>query len=278
MSNEIKNPLMAAIKVAANGTHDEAISLADMLKTDKTPRAEICETHGEFFSRNIFGNIWTTCPACSHEKEEEKRMHEEKELALRKVREYEYKLRQAGIPERFKDRSLDSYIPENQGQKHALDFANTFANEFDNVLQTGRSAIFCGKPGTGKTHLAVGIALHAMKLNKLCGFTTVQRAIRRIKDSWRKDSDESESEVINLHVSPDLLIIDEIGVQFGTEFEKNFLFDILNERYEKRKPTLLLSNLTPAEVKGFLGERVYDRLREDGGKCIAFDWDSYRGK
>jgi DNA replication protein DnaC len=56
------------------------------------------------------------------------------------------------------------------------------------------------------------------------------------------------------------------------------MFDILNERYEKRHPSLLLSNLTPGEVKTFLGERVYDRLREDGGQCVPFDWESYRRK
>jgi len=146
------------------------------------------------------------------------------------------------------------------------------------VNEKGRSAILCGMPGTGKTHLAIGVALHIMKTGKIAAFTTVQRMIRRLKDSWRNDSQESESDVIGLLVYPDLLIIDEIGVQFGSEFEKNFMFDLLNERYEKRKPTILLSNLTPTEIKVFLGDRVYDRLKEDGGQCVAFDWASYRGQ
>ena len=83
--------------------------------------------------------------------------------------------------------------------------------------------------------------------------------------------------MIALLVYPDLLIIDEIGVQFGSEFEKNLIFDILNERYENRRPTLLLSNLTVPEVRAFLGERIYDRLKEDGGRCVSFDWQSHRG-
>jgi DNA replication protein DnaC len=74
-----------------------------------------------------------------------------------------------------------------------------------------------------------------------------------------------------------LLIIDEIGVQFGSPFETNLMFDILNERYEKLRPTLLLSNLTAPEIKAFLGERIYDRLREDGGQFVPFDWQSHRG-
>ena len=70
---------------------------------------------------------------------------------------------------------------------------------------------------------------------------------------------------------------DEIGVQFGTKFEENALFDILNERYEKRRPSLLLSNLTSQEVRAFLGERVYDRIKEDNGVIVPFDWTSFRG-
>ena len=99
-------------------------------------------------------------------------------------------------------------------------------------MQTGRCAIFVGKPGTGKTHLAIGIALSIMQQQRSPVFVTVQRLIRRVKDSWRT-KEESESEVIDAFASPDLLILDEVGVQFGSEFEKQLLFDVLNERYEK---------------------------------------------
>ena len=103
-------------------------------------------------------------------------------------------------------------------------------------------------------------------------FTTVMRAIRRVKDTWSRDSRESESEAIAALVFPDLLILDEVGVQFGSDTEKLILFDVLNERYEKRKPTLLLSNLPAEEVREYLGKRVCDRLSEDGGEVVVFDW------
>jgi DNA replication protein DnaC len=65
-------------------------------------------------------------------------------------------------------------------------------------------------------------------------------------------------------------------VQFGSDTEKLLLFDILNERYERRRPTILMSNLPRDEVSSYLGERVFDRLREDGGEFISFTWESYR--
>jgi len=107
-------------------------------------------------------------------------------------------------------------------------------------------------------------------------FTTVQRAIRRIKDTWARGSEETETQAINAIAYPDLLILDEVGVQFGSEFEKQVLFDILNERYEKRKPTILLSNIPAKDLGGYLGDRVADRLKEDGGKMITFEWESHR--
>ena len=106
-------------------------------------------------------------------------------------------------------------------------------------------------------------------------FVTVQRLTRRVKDSW-SNQNETESEIVNVFASPDLLILDEVGVQFGSEFEKQILFDVLNERYEKLKPSILLSNIPGEQLADYLGERVTDRLRENGGKMIGFDWDSYR--
>jgi DNA replication protein DnaC len=240
------------------------------------PKQETCGKHGMFESHNIFGKSWLKCPACSTEQ----RLAEEREQAAKDAAErhaaWQRKIGDAGIPERFKNRTLDCYKATNAGQKRALAFMTEYAEQFNRVSETGRSVILCGLPGTGKTHLSIGVALHIMAAGKLAAFTTVQRMIRRLKDAWRKDSVESESDVINMLVYPDLLIIDEIGVQFGSEFEKNFMFDLLNERYEKRKPTILLSNLTVVEIKAFLGERVYDRLKEDGGQAVSFDWPSYR--
>jgi DNA replication protein DnaC len=246
---------------------------------------ETCELHGPFKSRNLFREHWSTCPFCSEIKWAEENVVKAANEAAEKVRNWEKRIGQAGIPERFTNRTLESYNATNDGQRKALAFAKEYADNFKDVLCTGRSAIFCGKPGTGKTHLSIGIALEVMKLKYENGyynynalFLTVQRMVRRMKESWRKDSEESESDVMSILVEPELLIIDEIGVQFGSDFEKNFMFDVLNSRYENHRPTLLLSNLSVSEVKAFLGERIYDRLREDGGQCVSFDWTSHRGK
>jgi len=169
------------------------------------------------------------------------------------------------MPGSARSASLESLSDRSEGQRSALAFAQVYADEFDKVLRIGRSALFVGKPGTGKTHLACGIGLQIMReQNRTVLFSTVMRAIRRVKDSWGRDSRQTESQAIETLVAPDLLILDEVGV--------------LNERYEKRRPTILMSNLAVSDVTGYLGERIIDRIREDGGGLIVFDWESHRAK
>lgn len=241
-------------------------------------RPDSCEHHGAFESRNFLGRIWSKCPACNAEAEAVSKAKEEAAARAAKIERWQRQIGDSGIPERFHTRSLNTFKAENDGQRHALSFSTDFANSFGRGPKTGRGAIFIGMPGTGKTHLAVGIGMHLMRQGRPVLFSTVMRAIRRIKDTWSRGAEESESQAVAALVFPDLLILDEVGVQFGTETEKNLLFDVLNERYEKRKSTLLLSNLPLNEVRAYLGERVFDRMREDGGDVVTFGWESQRAK
>ena len=253
--------------------------LDKVIKQNKPTEKRNCKKHGFYTSTNYIGDYWTDCPSCMAIKRKEVEKQEEEKFKAqaleREQRRWMVKVNSAAIPERFKTRTLNSYIAKTTGQKTALAFAKEYAENFDEVLQTGRSAIFVGKPGTGKTHLAIGIALSIMQQQRAPLFVTVQRLIRRVKDSWQT-KEETESEVIDAFASPDLLILDEVGVQFGSEFEKQVLFDVLNERYEKLKPSILLSNIPSEQLADYLGERVTDRLRENGGALIGFNWDSYR--
>ena len=241
-------------------------------------RPMTCERHGDYESRQLFGVVWSRCPTCSAEaavEDERKRKEAEDEERLRR---WNAGLKHAGIPPRFTARSLENFEAVTDAQKFALEFAQNFADELVSRRQTGRCAVFVGKPGTGKTHLAVGIGLHALEASKSVLFTTVTRLVRRIRDTYNKGCSETEIQAVSVFTSPHLLILDEIGVQRGTEDEKLLLFDVLNDRYESRRSTILLSNLPSDALRGYLGDRVFDRLKEDGGQVVVFDWESRRGQ
>lgn len=242
-------------------------------------RRSVCHKHGEYESRSLSGLYWSGCSTCSAERTAANNAEQERVAAQKKQDALHRLIRGAEIPHRFIDRSLKSFVAETNAQHRALEFATTYAANFNDVMTTGRSAMFVGKPGTGKTHLACAIGLHIMhRDSRSVLFTTAMRATRRVKDTWGKTRDETETQAISAMVSPDLLVLDEVGVQFGSDTEKLILFDVLNERYEWRQPTLLLSNLDLVGVRNYIGERVFDRMREDGGEVVVFDWDSYRGR
>jgi DNA replication protein DnaC len=244
-----------------------------------------CEKHGEYTSTKFLSH-WSGCPTC-YDEERPAREEAERQKQIEKEKQWQAEINQrklknmlgrAAIPERFTDRTLQNYIAENDGQRKALDFATCFVEAYAQGNR-GQSMIFTGERGTGKTHLAVGIANELMhKHHAQAVYSTVLRLIRAVRETWRRDSEKSETEVINQFTQPELLILDEVGIQAGSENERNILFDVLNERYENRKSTIMMTNLSVDECRAFLGERVFDRMREDGGRFVAFNWESHRGK
>ena len=149
----------------------------------------ICPDHGEYQARYYVRDVWSPCPEC-RKIEEAKR--EEQQLELRRQAREDSIIASfghAGIPERFVGRLLSNFNAPTPQQAVALEFSKLYAEDFKEVRRTGRSAIFIGKPGTGKTHLACGIAQHVIRQHDAYVlFITVMRAMRSIKDTWAKDS------------------------------------------------------------------------------------------
>lgn len=147
------------------------------------------------------------------------------------------------------------------------------------VKNAGRCLILRGNPGTGKNHLAAAITRAVMESGWTVLNVTAYELIGRIRETWRGGRDgETEASVVKRFASADLLIIDEVGRQFGTEGERIPLFNVIDQRYRLKLPTVILSNCTPQAIRECLGEAAYDRLREGGGQLVNFDWPSYRAQ
>ena len=257
-----------------------AATASNLFKTLKTEQRH-CDKHGDYISKMVhaFGrDMWDKCPGC----EEDRRKRDEIESQKAFVREQEDRriqnaLREATIPHRFSGATFESYQCKSESQRKIFSGIQDYANGFEKNRANGTSVIMTGGVGTGKTHLAIATAYSVIYDHKMTAkYTSIDRVLIAIKSSFNKGSGISQQGIYDALRKPDLLILDEIGAQHASEFEKLVMFDLINSRYEDMKPTLLISNLGIKEVIECVGDRVIDRLRENGGKSFVFDWNSHR--
>lgn len=238
-----------------------------------------CVDHGDFVSTGFkFGDRvmhWSICPQCAALEKENAEIEAKHRESEERQKRLEVKLNQTGIPLRYRSKSFMTYIADSDEKEKALAIATEFASNFAMHRKTGTFLVFSGLPGTGKSHLAISIAQEIM-CRYTALYTSAIDAVRTIRDTWRRDSQQTESQVLKTFASIDLLILDEVGVQYGTEAEQVNLFDIIDKRYRDSMPTILITNQNSKGLKAFLGDRSYDRLRE-GGLWVQCDWESVRG-
>lgn len=244
----------------------------------KTEREAECPRHGKYISNGYTlgrGVHWTQCAECLKAQREEDEAGASRARAEDEQKRVENKLNRVGIPLRYRGKDFASFVASTDAQERARAVAMEFAQNFAQHAQKGTVAIFSGLPGTGKSHLAIAIAQAVMQ-NRSVFYTSAIDAVRMVRDTWRKGSDKTELQVLDMFASINLLILDEVGVQYGTDAEQITLFDIIDKRYRDMMPTILLTNQNKAGMKEFLGDRSFDRLRE-GGIWVTFDWQSQRG-
>ncbi|MDB5975180.1 MAG: putative replication protein DnaC [Nevskia sp.] len=269
-SEQIHRAVAAALTPAPAGS----------LYTVLEPRGAICPEHGGYTSkgtRYTVGRgreIWTPCPECAELRRAEEREAAEADRLTRERARMEEMLGRAAIPVRFIGRSFDNYTADVPAQRAALTAARDYAENFSRHAHSGESLLMLGKAGTGKSHLAAAILQAIMPAH--CGmYTTAADVIEMVRETWRRDSEKSQARVLHLLTTVPLLVIDEVGVQYGTESEQNTMFQIIDRRYRDRRPLILMANLQPTELQALLGDRIFDRLREVS-KVVGFEWDSYR--
>jgi DNA replication protein DnaC len=249
-------------------------------KMPETPEIINCPKHGDYkvkYSESFRGKIWVNeaCNDCIVEKDAKAKLDAENKRVAddieRKKNLKESRRVNAGISKRNLYKTFDDYICTNEGQTKAKSDCMRYVENFP----SDKSMIMVGGVGTGKTLLASAM-LEALVDKHDCGIIKVIDLVRRLKSTWSKESKDTEEGLIEYFCDVDLLIIDEVGSQFGSDTEKLFIFDIIDGRYQDMKPTILISNLDIDGIKECIGERCVDRLREGGGMMIAFDWKSLR--
>lgn len=171
---------------------------------------------------------------------------------------------------------FDNYSLVNDGAKKAHEACRDFASGGKFGL------LLLGGVGTGKTHLAVSICKAFCSRGITADLTTTSEIIRRFRSTWGGKRAVNnwgdvitEETVISEYSTVGLLVIDEIGSQYGTDGERVVISEIVNNRYNYMLPVVAIGNVTLTQAQNYMGERVIDRLKHNGA-MVVFDWESYR--
>ncbi len=185
----------------------------------------------------------------------------------------------SGITPRFRDCTLESFITGAESEKvRALARCQTYVECFEDNYRDGRSMILSGNVGTGKTHLASAMAQAVIRqYGARALIVSVAEIVRVAKGTMARGATYTEADVIAELAAADLLLVDEVGAQRGSEYEIGLLHEVIDRRYQLVVPTVVISNLLIDDLKAYIGERALDRLRQGGGKAVGFTWESARG-
>ncbi|MFJ2713018.1 ATP-binding protein [Pseudomonas sp. NPDC087346] len=199
-------------------------------------------------------------------------------LARRKATALNELLIGSGITPRFADCTLDNFTTGAALEKvRALAICQSYVDQFEENYRAGRSLILSGNVGTGKTHLASGIVQQVIrKFGALALIVSAAEIIRIAKGAMVRGAEYTERDVINELAGLDLLVIDEVGAQKGSEYELGLLHEVIDRRYQLVRPTVVVSNLPASTLGQFIGDRALDRLRQNGGQAVGFSWSSKR--
>ncbi len=261
--------IVSAHEKAKSGLSAAVRALIEEHRITHTETAH-CPEHGDYTADVSAAGRKSPCPACK-QAEADAEAAKKAEQANRRLLE---KLGCCGIPKRHQGCRVNTYRADMAKQQALKDAVTEYIRE----MQAGglkRNFVMLGNCGTGKTHLACAIGMEAVRQGKTVLFATASEIIRRVQATHKSDT-ETEWGVMQEFERLDLLIVDEVGVQYATESANRIITEIVNARYNAEKPTVFISNLGADEFQAVMGERAMSRMKEDGCKPFVCDWADYR--
>lgn len=142
--------------------------------------------------------------------------------------------------------------------------AKNYVKEYERMKKENIGLLFCGTVGSGKTYLACCIA------NALIEEYMIRVKIRNfaqiINDLQKSGFDLDKNEYIEALTNVSVLILDDLGIERDTSYAKEQVYNIVNSRYLKQKPTIFTTNLPYEKIQnsddGVEYERIYSRIIE----------------
>lgn len=199
-------------------------------------------------------------------------------------------LKAARIPRRYEHCDLDNFdlFPDSPSLKRAHDAASRWLEEWRGAPDP-YGLLFHGAPGTGKTHLAVGIVRSLVARDAIRALFWEQRELlKALQNTFGGESPTRESHVMGPVLDTEVLVLDDLGAGRTTEWARDVLHEIISHRYNNQLPMIITTNSPIGEpekrgaheqltLKQRLGDALMSRLYEMC-RFIAVESEDYRRK
>lgn len=151
------------------------------------------------------------------------------------------RLSDARIPTRYQHCDLSNFVTyANEKLLRAVAGVRKFAEAFPVV---NKGLFLIGRPGIGKSHLAVAALKHAIMSSGARGlFYDVRELLKVIRSTYNPQTRTAEMDVLRPVLEADLLVLDDLGAEKTTEWVEETLNLIVNTRYNERRVTVFTSN------------------------------------
>lgn len=155
-------------------------------------------------------------------------------------------------PDKAENSNLSPRQIMDKVKKNCWDYANNFTLNSSNLM-------FQGGVGLGKTHLSLAIAGKVISKGYGVIYGSAQNFFNSIEaEHFGRGNDKQYT--LNLLKSCDLLILDDLGTEFITQFTTAALYDIINTRILSRRPTIISTNFNIDGLKKKYDDRITSRL------------------
>lgn len=181
------------------------------------------------------------------------------------------RLRAARIPRRYDHCSFDSFELHHPSHAEASSIVREW---FDLWPGAGHGLFLLGRPGRGKTHLAVAVARALIEQKgATVAFVEQRDLLKSLQGTFEEGAETRQSEVLRPVLEADLTVLDDLGAGRTTAWARDVLHDLIVHRYNNDRPLLMTSNLevgdeerapggTSLSLRDRLGDALMSRLYE----------------
>jgi DNA replication protein DnaC len=166
---------------------------------------------------------------------------------------------EARLPQRYRDVAFERF-PVTEMPAPVVATVRRFTRDIHRNLDEGKGLWLFGDVGTGKTTLAMLVSKAGIAAGRSVAIYSLPRLMNVLREAI--GSDDGKLELIDRLATVDLLHLDDVGAENGTDWVLEQLYSIVNTRYEEGRSLVVTSNLDPDALAEQIGHRTVSRLIE----------------